>query len=92
MNAPWKWSESGLQLLDSTGRAVLTIRPSDATEEEFNAIEAAPELLASVRELLPFAERDVKRLTEQMVGGLYPSINAAMIGRARAALAKVRMP
>jgi hypothetical protein len=41
MKGPWKWSESGLQLIDNGGRTVLLIRPSDATEEEFNVIEAA---------------------------------------------------
>ncbi len=47
MNAPWKWSEDGCQLIDAKGRTVLKIRPSDATQEEFNAICAAPLLLAA---------------------------------------------
>jgi hypothetical protein len=52
MKGPWKWSESGLQLIDNGGRTVLLIRPSDATEEEFNVIEAAPELAFMLAEML----------------------------------------
>jgi hypothetical protein len=52
MTWPWKWSESGLQLLDDGGRAVLSIRPSDATEEEFDLIEAAPELLECLVQMM----------------------------------------
>lgn len=52
MKAPWKWSEDGLQLIDATGRTVLKIRPSDATQEEFDAICAAPELLAACKAAL----------------------------------------
>ena len=47
----------------------------------------AEALLQACKALLPFAERDVKRLNEQMLGGLYPAINEAMLDRARAAIA-----
>ena len=49
MNAPWKWSEDGLQLIDATGRTVLKIRPSDATQEEFDAVAAVPEMLSALK-------------------------------------------
>lgn len=48
--APWKWSEDGCQLIDAKGRLVLEIRPisTEATQEEFDLIAAAPELLAAL--------------------------------------------
>ena len=52
MDGPWKWSEDGLQLLDAKGRSVLRIRPSDATQEEFDAIKAAPLLVKALVDLL----------------------------------------
>lgn len=43
-------------------------------------------LRACVKDLLPFATRDVQRLNETMVGSLYPAINLAMLERAHEAL------
>jgi hypothetical protein len=51
MKGPWKWSEDGGQIIDADGRSVIRIRPSDATEEEFDAIAAAPDLLAACEAL-----------------------------------------
>ncbi len=44
--------------------------------------ETADQLLKSLKELLPYAKRDVARLNEMMVGNLYPSITLAMLDRA----------
>lgn len=52
----------------------------------------AEQLLASLRELLPHAERDVKRMNEQMVGSLYPAINESKIQRARDVIAAAEPP
>lgn len=56
MNAPWKWSEDGLQLLDGEGRSILRIRPSDATQEEFSAIVAVPDLIMALEEVATACE------------------------------------
>jgi hypothetical protein len=41
---------------------------------------------ASLREILPWAERWVQHMNSQMVGSLYPAINDATIRRAKDAL------
>lgn len=61
---------------------------------EFNAADAvliasAPDLLASLKELLPHATRRIEELNKQMVGSLYPAINWAMIDRAEKIIAKL---
>jgi hypothetical protein len=84
VKGPWKWSEDGEHLLDADGRAVLSIQPSDATEEEFAAIEAVPDLLAALKGVLPFAARAVR----DNDGGLDSPINRAKLECARAAIAK----
>ncbi len=67
MNTTWKWSEDGNQLLDCTdGHTVLKIRPSPATQQEFDLIVAAPELLHELEEILSFTcvERAMLRKQE----------------------------
>lgn len=44
--------------------------------------------MESLKELLPYAERFLMNLNEQMVGSLYPSINLAKLERAETAIAK----
>ncbi len=58
IQGPWRWSEEGMRVIDAEGRVILHIRPSDATEEEFNAIAAVPELLAACEEALAWADND----------------------------------
>jgi hypothetical protein len=76
------------------GSQICSLLPNqdEITREQRDAnaclIAAAPELLAACKELLPHAERSIERLSEQMVGSLYPAINAAMLQRARDAIAK----
>lgn len=53
---PWKWSDNGDQLIDANGRVILNVKPSDATEAEFVAIEAIPEVLALFAVLLTKAK------------------------------------
>jgi hypothetical protein len=78
MNGPWKWSEDGLQIIDATGRTVLRIRPSDATEEEFRGLISVPELLAACRFIVahecvnqpcPMCYRKAKEAIGRVTGG-----------------------
>jgi hypothetical protein len=67
-------------------------RKWDAEQAEERRVEAirnaAPDLLASLKEILPHAEREIKRLNDTMVGSLYPAINTAMIQRAKDVIAR----
>ena len=65
MNGPWRWSDDGCYLFDSKGVSVLRLRPSDATQEEFNAIAALPELLEACKAAIKHAEtcRDTPEFT-----------------------------
>ena len=49
---------------------------------------AAPELLRSLKELLPFAEREISKLNSTMVGSWYPYLNICKIKDAKKAIAK----
>lgn len=54
-----------------------------------NCLEAAaPELLRSLKELLPYAEKEINRLNGIMVGNLYPHFNKCKIEDAKEAIAK----
>ena len=51
-------------------------------------ITAAPDLLAALIELLPYAKRRIHELNDTMVGSLYPMINEAKLERGEDAIAK----
>ncbi len=98
----WEWKEGNE--IEAEGVVLAQVLGADFAEQdppttdevvlECNAnarlIAAAPDLLAALESVLPDAEREVRRLNEQMVGSLYPAINEARLDRARAALAKAR--
>ena len=48
----WHWSADGLSLIDQDGIAILRIKPSPASQEQFDLIAAAPELLAACEHVL----------------------------------------
>lgn len=72
-------SEERQQLLREMG-AALQHYPS--------SLALCQELQASLKELLPHAQRDIQELNNTMVGNLYPSINNAKLQRAQAAITK----
>jgi hypothetical protein len=63
-------------------------RNTRALLERVRALEAVNgRLLDSLKELLPHAQSDIRKLTRQMMGSLYPAINAAKLERAEAVIA-----
>ena len=45
----WRWSDDGLSLLNQDGLPLLHIKPSDASQQQFDLIAAAPDLLAALK-------------------------------------------
>lgn len=49
---------------------------------------AAADLLKSLQDLLPFAEKEISRTNSEMIGSWYPYLNICKIKDAKEAIAK----
>ena len=102
-HTPGPWV-GGLQISSSSGSKIIahiqtkekklqgysntnSVNPCEALANA-RLIAAAPELLNSLKALLPFAEKRINDLNEKMTGNLYPYLNICMIEDAKKAITK----